>query len=93
MSLWFLLISDFGRVLFSCMKITKNTRKIASFPIVSTLTLSRLYLFSALPIFINENTNNNYFLFFFNFNLMLALLSSIKITENTFKIASLSVNL
>jgi len=37
--------------LLSSMKITKNTCKIASFPIFSTLTLNRFYLFSALPIF------------------------------------------
>ena len=49
-SIWFLLISDFVRVVFSLMKITKNTFKIASFPIFSTLTLSRLYLFSLMKI-------------------------------------------
>jgi hypothetical protein len=50
--------------LLSSMKITKNTCKIASFPIFSTLTLNRFYLFSALSIFINEDTRNKHFPFF-----------------------------
>jgi hypothetical protein len=50
--------------LLSSMKITKNTCKIASFPIFSTLSLNRFYLFSALPIFINEDTKNKHFPFF-----------------------------
>ncbi len=32
-----------------------------SFPIFSTLTLSWFYLFSALPIFVNEDTKNKHF--------------------------------
>ena len=50
--------------LLSLMKKTKYTCKIASFPIFSTLTLNRFYLFSALPIFINEDTKNKHFPFF-----------------------------
>jgi hypothetical protein len=65
--------------LVTSMKITKNTCKIASFIIFSFLTF-RFYLFSALPIFINEDTKNKHFLFF-HFNLMSSL--PIFIDENT----------
>jgi len=62
------------------MKNNKKYVQIASFPIFSTLTLSQLYLFSALPIFIEENTKNKHFPFF-HFNLKSAL--PIFIDENT----------
>ena len=50
--------------LLSLMIITKNPCKITSFPIFSTLTLGRFYLFPVLPIFINEDTKNKNFPFF-----------------------------
>jgi hypothetical protein len=50
--------------LLSLMKITKNTCKIASFPIFLTLTSSRFYLFPVFPFANNEDTKNKHFPFF-----------------------------
>jgi hypothetical protein len=55
---------NLNSALLSWMKITKNTCKIASFPIFLTLTFSRFYLFSALLIFINDDIKNKHFPFF-----------------------------
>jgi hypothetical protein len=66
--------------LLSLMKITKNTCKIASFPIFSTLTLSWFYSFSALPIICKWRYKKQTFLIFSTLTLCrLYLFSSRKI--------------